>query len=101
MMALVHPLGFGSCRFEHGQNLLQSRDAKEENDSTTTRPCAAPTLPPGFPMFLDSELAWSTSEISGGMEYTYHLTQEDRAEIDNALQSFKGLYRPCSILRPI
>jgi len=25
------------------------------------------------------------------LEYTYHLTQEDSAEIDNALKSFKGL----------
>lgn len=100
-MALVHPLGFGSCRLEHGQNLLQSRHAKEEKESTTTRPRAAPTLPSGFPIFLDSKLAWPTSEVPGVLEYTYHLTQEDRAEIDSALKLFKGLDPPGLILSHI
>ncbi len=93
-MALVHSSGFGSCRLEYGQNLLQSPHAKTEKLLTMTQTLSAPTLPSGFPVFLDSKLAWSTSEVSSVLEYTYHLTQEDRAEIDDALKSFKGLHRP-------
>jgi len=91
-MALVHPLGFGTCRPEYRQILLEIR-----SDPTTSRSCASPILPSGFPLFLDSRLAWSTSEIQVKLEHTYHLTHEDRAEIDNALDSFKGFDHPSII----
>lgn len=92
-MALVHPLSFGSSHPEHGQNLLQSRHAKEQRVPTSTRPHTAPNLPSGFPMFLNSKLAWSISENPDVLEFTYHLTHADRAEVDHALKSFKGLDR--------
>jgi len=93
-MALVHPSGFSACRPEHLQTHLPSQDAKEEKGPTTS---TLPTLPFGFPLFVDSELAWSASDIQIKLEHTYHLTCEDTAEIDNALDYFKGLDRPTII----
>jgi hypothetical protein len=93
-MALVDPVGFGTCRPEHRQILLQSWRAKEEKDAAASQSCTLLILPLGFPLFLDSELAWSPSDIQVKLDHTYHLTHEDKAEIDNALKSFKSLYYP-------
>jgi len=94
MMALVHPLGFGACRPEHLQLRLPGQAAKEEKSPAASRSCISTTLPLGFPLFVDSQLAWSTSDIQIELEHTYHLTREDTAEIDNALDYFKGLDLP-------
>lgn len=80
-MALVQATGFGP------EIVAQRQRAKE---TTTTRSRTLPLLPSGFPLFLDSELAWSASEIRIETEHIYHLTHQDKAEIDKALVFFKG-----------
>ena len=47
-------------------------------------------LPSGFPKYLNSDLAWSGSQLSGD-QFTYYLTESDKLEIDAALASFKGM----------
>jgi len=46
-------------------------------------------LPPGFPQYMHSKLAWSGSQLESH-QYIYHLTEDDKLEIDTALVSFKG-----------
>jgi hypothetical protein len=47
-------------------------------------------LPFGFPKYLNSELAWSGSQLSSD-QYIYYLTESDKLEINAALASFKGI----------
>ena len=54
-------------------------------------------LPPGFPKYLDSALAWSGSQLSGD-QYVYRFTENDKAEINAALASFKGPKPQISLL---
>jgi len=93
-MALAQPLGFDALRPEHRQILLPSWRSNKEADSITDSTWKSSILPLGFPSFLDSKLAWSASEgIQLHLEHTYHLSLEDKAEIDNALHLFKSLNR--------
>jgi hypothetical protein len=47
-------------------------------------------LPPGFPPRLTSSLAWTGSDLRDELNYIYHLSENDKVEIDNALLAFKG-----------
>ena len=56
-------------------------------------PCTPVSLvPEGMPEFLDSPLAWSGIELPEEVSYTYHLSKEERDEIDEALTYFKGSF---------
>jgi hypothetical protein len=90
-MALVHPASFGILSPEHRQIILHSQHVNQENDLTNPKLLEPPILPPGYPLLLDSNLAWSPSEIQINDGHTYHLTQEDKVEIESALSFFKGL----------
>lgn len=62
----------------------------------------APGLPAGFPLFVESAMAWTADDFKDMKEYMYTLTSEDLAEIDNALTSFKGTFilsglPPCAL----
>jgi len=45
----------------------------------------------GWPTHLDSPLAWNGAQFHTESEYTYNLTDEDIAEIGQALEIFKGI----------
>ncbi|THC95330.1 hypothetical protein EYZ11_005190 [Aspergillus tanneri] len=49
------------------------------------------TLPPGFPDKLSSPLVWEGKDIEKRDDWIYKLNDEQRQEIDAALQSFKSL----------
>jgi hypothetical protein len=44
----------------------------------------------GWPMYLDSPLAWDGAQFQSEEEYTYLLTDQDKLEIETALASFKS-----------
>lgn len=54
----------------------------------------ATTLPSGFPEKLESNLVWDNTDIASRYDWTYVLSSEDLAEVDAALQHFKGLCQP-------
>jgi hypothetical protein len=47
-------------------------------------------LPQGFPYFLTTKQAWYPSEFSNEERYIYHLTSNDKLELDKALSFFKS-----------
>lgn len=51
------------------------------------------TLPKGFPSYVSVKLAWSGPDMTNEREYVYHLTYEEKEEIDSALRFFKGTIR--------
>lgn len=54
-------------------------------------------LPDGFPETLNSELAWTGKVFEKTSEYMVKLSQDDIAELENALATFKGMYAEKSI----
>lgn len=50
-------------------------------------------VPPGWPKHLNSPLAWSGNDFENEDAYIHLLTDEEKAEIDNALIQFKGRLR--------
>jgi hypothetical protein len=54
-------------------------------------------LPPGFPKYLNSALAWSGSQLCTD-QYIYRFTENDKVEINAALASFKGAKNQISLL---
>ncbi|KAL3471566.1 hypothetical protein BJX99DRAFT_250348 [Aspergillus californicus] len=51
----------------------------------------ATKVPAGWPTQLSGPLVWKRGDFSDENEYVYHLTDEDKLEISNALKVFKGL----------
>ncbi|KAI5918988.1 hypothetical protein F4810DRAFT_714965 [Camillea tinctor] len=49
------------------------------------------TVPEGWPTRLEGPLVWSTSDFQNETEYVYHLTDADKAEIQDALELFKTM----------
>jgi hypothetical protein len=47
-------------------------------------------LPQGFPYFLTTKQAWNPSEFSNEERYIYHLSVNDKLELDEALSFFKS-----------
>ncbi|KAJ4370428.1 hypothetical protein N0V83_004946 [Neocucurbitaria cava] len=54
------------------------------------------SLPPAFPMKLDSDLVWDNTDIHSRFDWVYKLTALDLDEIETALQHFKSLDKPLS-----
>lgn len=54
------------------------------------------SLPPVFPMKLDSDLVWDNTDIHSRFDWVYKLTASDLDEIEAALQHFKSLDKPLS-----
>ncbi|KAL1842569.1 hypothetical protein VTJ49DRAFT_4852 [Mycothermus thermophilus] len=48
-------------------------------------------LPPGWPQALEGPLVWTSSDFPDEDVYIYHLTDQDKAEINDALAHFKTL----------
>jgi hypothetical protein len=48
------------------------------------------TLPHGFPSQLNTKMVWDGTKLAKKLTYIYHLTDNDRLEIDYALASFYG-----------
>lgn len=59
---------------------------KEKNQDS----CSENTLPHGFPAQLNTKMAWYGTKLAKRLTYIYHLTDNDRLEIDYALASFYG-----------
>lgn len=68
---------------DHDKYLERSKRRRETENLTTT-------LPPGFPQQLRSKLVWDGNDLAESYDWNYHLTRDDLAEIDSALQHFKG-----------
>jgi hypothetical protein len=47
-------------------------------------------LPPGFPESLNSSLVWEGKDVAEKSDWLYELSPDDRQEIEDALQYFKG-----------
>lgn len=47
-------------------------------------------VPAGWPTKLSSPLVWDKGDFPDETEYVYYLTDEDKIEISNALETFKG-----------
>lgn len=54
----------------------------------------SPTLAPGFPERLESNLVWDNTDITSRFNWTYSLNTADLQEIETALQHFKSLNKP-------
>jgi len=52
--------------------------------------CNEHALPHGFPAQLNTKMAWYGTKLAKRLTYIYHLTDNDRLEIDYALASFYG-----------
>jgi hypothetical protein len=50
--------------------------------------CNESALPHGFPEQLGTKMAWYGTKLAKRLTYIYHLTDNDRLEIDYALASF-------------
>lgn len=48
------------------------------------------TLLVGFPKKLQSDLVWQGKDLAKDFDWDYHLSKADLAEINNAIQQFKG-----------
>jgi hypothetical protein len=48
-------------------------------------------IPRGFPNYVSAKMAWSGSNMTDEREYIYHLTYEEKEEIDSALRFFEGI----------
>ena len=53
-------------------------------------------VPKGFPEQLSSPLVWNGKDVEQRDDWIYQLNQAQLAEIDAALQHFKGEYNPIS-----
>jgi hypothetical protein len=56
--------------------------------SKTQDSCIEHALPHGFPAQLSTKTAWYGTTLAKKLTYIYHLTDNDRLEIDYALASF-------------
>ncbi|KAK1980426.1 TfdA family taurine catabolism dioxygenase TauD [Colletotrichum cereale] len=52
------------------------------------------TLPEGFPQKLESKLVWDGRTLAERYDWNHVLTEDDRKEIDEALNHFKSLKKP-------
>jgi len=50
--------------------------------------CYERALPYGFPAQLSTKMVWYGTKLAKKLTYIYHLTDNDRLEIDYALASF-------------
>jgi hypothetical protein len=48
-------------------------------------------LPRGFPLSVQSPLAWTGQQFDNRSDFIYHLDEEDRQEITGALDAFKSM----------
>ena len=48
------------------------------------------TVPEGWPTAVEGPLVWDKDTFQDSSEYIYYLTEEDKAEIQEALEYFKG-----------
>jgi hypothetical protein len=56
------------------------------------------SLPDGFPEAISSDMVWTGADLADERRYVYQLTPEDLAEIDVALNIFKGMSLQRTIL---
>ncbi|KAI5926518.1 Clavaminate synthase-like protein [Camillea tinctor] len=56
------------------------------------------TLPEGFPSKLSGDLVWEGQSIADEYDWTYVLNEDQLAEIDRAVDHFKGLNLPLGAL---
>ena len=62
----------------------------ERNTKSPARENITPKLPKGWPLTLQSPLAWSTNSFREESEYMYILSPLELAEVDAALSRVKG-----------
>ncbi|KAI1490998.1 TfdA family taurine catabolism dioxygenase TauD [Biscogniauxia mediterranea] len=58
------------------------------------------SLPEGFPSKLSGDLVWEGQSIADEYDWTYVLSEDQLAEIDRAVEHFKGLKLPLGALSP-
>lgn len=49
-------------------------------------------VPAGWPTQMSGPLVWDRGDFQDEAEYVYYLTDQDKLEVSNALETFKGLY---------
>ncbi|ORY65860.1 uncharacterized protein BCR38DRAFT_456546 [Pseudomassariella vexata] len=69
-------------------NTVVQSQFREGCFSSPDDPCSLPT---GFPVHLDSQLAWSGAQFKHHAEYVLQLTGAELSEVSSALHKFKGL----------
>jgi hypothetical protein len=68
---------------------LWKHDVTEECRHEATKEKSA-LLPSGFPSSLESEMAWTGTDLADESRYMYNLNENEKLEIDAALARFKG-----------
>lgn len=53
-----------------------------------------PSLPPGFPLAVESTMAWTGGHFEDSNKYTLTLDEKDLKEVHAALAYFKGMDGP-------
>jgi hypothetical protein len=71
-------------------SLFQKQDIAEECSNDNSVVNKSTLLSPGFPSCLDSKMVWTGIDLADESKYIYHLTNNEKLEIDAALTKFKG-----------
>jgi len=80
-------------RIESYKHIRGGEDISRLESSSKTESSKEPNtfyVPKGWPTQLKSKLAWDGAQFHGEAEYIYVLSDEEKTEIDAALQLFKG-----------
>ncbi|KAK2007909.1 TfdA family taurine catabolism dioxygenase TauD [Colletotrichum eremochloae] len=72
---------------DHDKYLARTKRRQEEERLDKT-------LPEGFPQKLVSKLVWDGKTLAERYDWNYVLTEDDKKEIDEALNHFKALKKP-------
>lgn len=68
---------------------LESITTTNYSGFTSTPNAAATHLPLGFPTFLETGQVWTPAEFADETRFVVNLTEEDKQELDDALEGFK------------
>ena len=79
---------------EYPHNSSIHRNLAEEEYHIKQYTSGKMELPAGFPKYLTSNLTWSGPQLSDNLQYIYHVTENDKVEIDAALKLFKSVNHP-------
>lgn len=80
----VAPPGQPDISYAPDYDKYQSRAARRVQSENLTS-----TLPEGFPKQLKGDLVWEGNTLAGTYDWTYVLSDDQLAEIDQAVKHFK------------
>lgn len=81
---LAGPVGQPDISYAPILDIYEKRTKKRLEDEKLDK-----SLPEGFPTKLESDLVWDGTTLAETYDWNYVLTQDNIAEIDEALKHFK------------